>query len=320
MDKFTTLMISILTFFIVMGILIFFGSHHPKPISGSEIEPPIVYHQITPVVQPPTAIQMTKPKLPHTLEPQWIAYPPLQFRARSDATVLGDIESHMPAGHIYTDPDRITWGHETSHGLASQIRMQYSGGIGLIDFIDKKPYFKLNPAYMYTVGKINGFYVLNDRAVIIMEPQTTLRAVARSVPPSLRGMSFNLYLGSQVQSWNDCPLYLIDEFIAYTNGSAVRADLKITDRGESVTQMLEMGIYVMSEAMVIKTDDSQFKNFVMWSLDRMMKVYRDNRAVGGVGAADAYWNIAQTTADAENLRQFIRNYYGKEWVKMVLGF
>jgi len=312
----TTILGSTITFVAVLTLLIAFGNK-AQPVTNQYA---IAAEQESPV-SPPISIKPPTHQAAQTLEPQWTNYPPIRNVVRRDlGNVLSDIESHMPIGHIYRDADKITWGHETSHGLASQIRMQYSGGIGLIDYINNKPYFRLDPGQSYVAGQVNGFYVLNNKAVIIIEPQTTLRAVTRNVPPSLRGMSYNLYMGAQLQSWDDCPLYLVDEWVAYTNGSTIRRELNIVNRGESVTQMLEMGAYVLAEAMTVKTDEPQFKNFVMWNLNRMMKVYKDNQVIGGVASADAYWIKVRTAPDAETLRQFTRSYYGAAWTSKVLGF
>ena len=54
--------------------------------------------------------------------------------------ILADVESHLPAGHPYDDPDQITTVHECTHGINSLLRNQYGC-----------------PA----------FYVLKDRAVLI---------------------------------------------------------------------------------------------------------------------------------------------------------
>ena len=65
-------------------------------------------------------------------------------------SVLYDIESHLPTsyGSTYRDNDRVTWGHETTHGINSHLR----------NYFNK------------TGKKANGFYVLNGQGVIIPEP------------------------------------------------------------------------------------------------------------------------------------------------------
>ncbi len=36
--------------------------------------------------------------------------------------VLGDIESRMPKGHQYSAQDKVTWAHETTHGINNSVR------------------------------------------------------------------------------------------------------------------------------------------------------------------------------------------------------
>jgi hypothetical protein len=222
----------------------------------------------------------------------FINYQPLR-QISSLGTVLSDVESHLPAGHIYRDSDMITWTHESSHGIASQLRGQYA-----------------------QYGKYNGFYVLKNRACIIKEPNTTINKAARLVPNSLRGDVYNLYMVQQANSWNDSPLYILDEFIAYTNGSDCRLDLKIADRSESVKYMIEFGVYSMCLAQSCQSNDLQFKKFLMWSLERMMNIYQQSSKED----TSQYLTILRISSDAENLRRFSREYFGKEWTKNIIGF
>lgn len=214
-------------------------------------------------------------------------------------TVLSDIESHMPAGHIYRDSDKITWGHETSHGIHSRVRNKYQ---------------------RHNQGRINAFYVLEDRAVIVQEPKTTISTAARLVPRSLRGGVYNLYMVSQARSWNDTPLYVFDEWVAYGNGALVRADLNIQNRDETVTYMLEFNNYAIAVAMAARTNDEQFKRFLMWNLERSMQIYEDNRSIGDTSRATSYLEVTRNSEDAEELREFARSYLGEKWTKRVLGY
>lgn len=109
--------------------------------------------------------------------------------------VLADIESRMPANHEYRDADVITWGHETTHGINSRCRVE----IG---------------------GNVNAFYCLNGRVGVFREPAIRKSRVAAYVPAHLRGDVFGLYMTGQ-SDWDDRPLYVIDEWVAYINGLAV---------------------------------------------------------------------------------------------------
>lgn len=149
---------------------------------------------------------------------EWITLPPL--REDTIGGTLGSIESRMPRGHIYRDSDKVTWGHETTHGMNSRIRNKYN-----------------TP---------NAFYCLNDQAYIIKSPPLTLGQIARQVPRNWRGGIYSLYMVQQQRGWNNDPLYVIEEFVAYFNGAVVGLECGMQARAqESYAYALEMYGYVL---------------------------------------------------------------------------
>jgi hypothetical protein len=128
---------------------------------------------------------------------RWVDLKPV----RSDAIggSLGDIDSHLPAGHQYRDADKVTWGHETVHGVNARLRMD-------------------NRAE-------NGFYVLRNRGFICPSPALTLAEVAAAIPHGKRGRVYQLYMVQAARDWNDTPLYCLDECSAYVAGSIVGLEL-----------------------------------------------------------------------------------------------
>jgi hypothetical protein len=133
---------------------------------------------------------------------RWVDIKPV--RTVSMGGSLGDIESHLPAGHHYSDPDKVTNGHECFHGIAARIRNENRAD--------------------------NGFYQFNNRAFICPSPRLTLREVAAAVPQSKRGRIFQLYMVQSARDWNDTPLYVLDECSAYVAGSIVGLELGMKDR------------------------------------------------------------------------------------------
>lgn len=267
------------------------------------------------VVDPEPLKPEIKPEPPKRVEPVFINWPKVRSVDGNLGKVLGDIEAHMPAGHIYKDSDKITWGHETTHGINSNIRNRNQKWVVAYT----KPFFFFRKKYLVkSAERVNGFYCLEDRAAVIIEPPTTIRAAAAKVPQSLRGGVYQLYLVQQAGGWNDTPLYIFDEWVAYTNGSEVRKDLGITSRAETVTYMMEFNVYAMSLAMVVKEkggyDDTQFKAFLMWNIERSVRIYNSEVE------ATAYLNKLRNNSDAENLRSFARSYFGAEWCKEIIGF
>lgn len=240
---------------------------------------------------PPTQIVAQSP-VEIKIEPEWTEYLPIQKSVDlSLGAILADIESHMPKGHQYRDSDRITWGHETSHGIASQLRQKFG---------------------------MDGFYCLQDRAVLMQKPNVTIRQVASMVPASLRGKVYQLYLVQQQQHWNNDPLYIFDEWIAYTNGCEVRTDLGVEEQASTVEFTFEFNVYSIALAKVVQEsqpdyDDKQFKALLMWNLERSMDLYRDEPG------AKAYWSKFMENQDAEGLRKFARDYFGEKWCSDYLG-
>lgn len=207
--------------------------------------------------------------------------------------VLGDIESKMPSGHPYSDSDRITWGHETTHGINANVRNA--------NFVSGKVF--------------NAFYVLEGKALLLEEPKLKIQDAAPNVPSSLRGDIYKLYMVDQATNamesqasdcsnmcqlayadeitatgWNDRPLYLFDEWVSYQNGTAVRNDLAISDRAETVAFMWEMAVY--SSYMLMLDNNDERKEALKWMLDRSCILYYSSASTG---KADAYLEKVKNT-------------------------
>jgi hypothetical protein len=100
---------------------------------------------------------------------------------------------------IKTDPrDPMTTAHECTHGTNSDIRN------------------KLN------VG--NGYYLLNNTAITIDEPNFRKSQINQFVPSNRRGLRYSQYLVG-TREWDE-PSYILDEWSAYTNGSLCAIEQK----------------------------------------------------------------------------------------------
>jgi len=263
----------------------------------------------SPSPQPPQ-----EPPKPPKIEPEWQKYPPVRTVNEGNlGKILADIDSHMPAGHEYRDADKITWGHETTHGINSNIRQKFSSY--MTSWQNSGRYLK--GRFVFHNGRINGFYCLADKAAIINEPNVRISMVAQAVPTNLRGNVYNLYLVTQAQAWGDTPLYIFDEWVAYTNGSEIRKELQITERSETVSQMIEFDIYALTLAMLVKRhdptyDDKQFKAFLMWNIERSMTFLPESKS-------EAYLKEFRDSSQAKELREFTKEYCGSEWSKRMFG-
>ena len=207
---------------------------------------------------------------------EWVEYGPLK-NSPEYGPVVTDVEQHLPARHVYRDDDKITWTHEGTHGIASQLRGKY-----------QQP----------------GFYLLNNNAYLLKEPKTTLAAVATKIPRSLRGAVYQLYCIDQQRYWNNEPSYLIDEWVAYLNGSLARRELGIEGRSETLRYLVEMAIYSTCVAQCVE-DDGDLKAFLrhMWRQTLLI-----------VDSDVPVLKRLRTDPDAAKLYAWMQTYFGADWV------
>ena len=209
-------------------------------------------------------------RLPKSVEPQFVQV--RQYRNSESGSVYGDVISHSK-DRPYGDQDgRLTNVHETTHGINSYVRNTNSSGR----------------------GKINGFYVLEGRGVVVDEPRLTMEDAKKFVPQTLRADRWQLYMVQQLRQWNDTPTYICDEWVAYTNEAAAAVDDVRKGRYRSPNGMivdgvygtLEFSIYTMGLCMAIKEKDpvywrtnQQFKNFVIWELKNSQRFFLEGRVM-----------------------------------------
>ncbi len=166
---------------------------------------------------------------------------------------LADIDSQLQAGHIYRDADFVTWAHETTHGINSRIRQEFN-----------------QPG-------LNAFYVTGGKAMVLREPRFRKRDVAALVPSQLRGRCFALYLAGQME-WDDCPLYLLDEWVAYTNGSIVGRELGRDGLRSEIENCVEFTGYACTVLEAVERHDPNYcdrahlKEFVVWNTGRVLEM------------------------------------------------
>ena len=271
-----------------------------------------------------------KPEPMVEITPKWVEYPPVRQVTNREGK-LNDLESHLPKGHPYGDNDRVTNAHEDTHGINSYIRMKYANQ-----------------------GKINAFYCFDNKAVVLPEPNTTLSEIAKVVPRSMRGLMYKNYVINMQSKkvammkpdpklgvcktlcskmlrgggWNNEPLYLIDEFSAYTNGSETGIDLaangkwKWGRRAETVQFMMEFNNLSLCLVYKVDSKDADFKSFMQWQITRAVKLCEESKKYPDFtsGSNDEPLKTLQTASDAAELRSYIKKYFGEKWTLSVLGF
>ena len=243
----------------------------------------------------------------------WISWGPQQNRQGATwGSALTDIANHLPSqyGTTYDDSDLVTFGHETSHGIHAHLR-NYENNTG---------------------KKANAFYVLGDEAAIVVEPGITKSQVASYVPQSLRDFRYGTYV-TGAGAWDNEPLYLWDEWVAYTNGAEVgvnRVNEGVWSEGwRDQSGNLEFVVYGLAVGMAVRDLDSeywqdydQFREFMMWQTERSMDLFHTCEGMTEFESTSvaSYYEAFKTSSDAEGLRQFVRDTYGDAWTVAVLGF
>lgn len=192
-----------------------------------------------------------------------------QHRQSEQGTVYGDILSHSQGAPFGDHAGRTTNAHETTHGINSEIRN----------------------SHQQQGKKINGFYVLQGRGVVIEEPKIKMSDAVKFVPQSLHSYRWHLYMEQQIRSWNDTPTYICDEWVAYINGGACGVD--DVKRGkhrdgwtDGVSGCCDFSIYTIALAMATKEhcpdywrDYPQFRNFIIWELRVAERIFKEGRVM-----------------------------------------
>jgi hypothetical protein len=245
---------------------------------------------------------------------EWMIWPEQQTLGEASwGSDLVDIARHLPAeyGDTYWFDEPVTAAHETSHGIHAHLR-NYENDTG---------------------ERVNAFYVLGDRAALVVEPDIRKSDVNPHVPGVLRGPRYDLYLDGQ-DAWDDTPLYLMDEWNAYVNGAEVgvqQVQEGLWDGAwqDAVMGPLEFTVYAIATAKAVAAGDpdyfasnQQFRRFTAWNIRRAMELYEAGRVMEEFewDDQDAYAATMRTSAAAEDLRAFARETWGDAWCAEVLGF
>lgn len=185
----------------------------------------------------------------------------VQSYRQSDGSVHGDIISHAkePFGDRH---GRMTNAHESAHGIHSFLRNQNNQS-----------------------KRMNGFYALNGRGVLIEEPNIKMTHVVPFIPENVRSYRYDLYMVKQLGDWNDVPLYIMDEWNAYVLGGMTGVDdvqkgVHKDSWTDGVSGCLDFSIYSVALGMSVQKNDPnywnanvQFKSFLRWNLGRANETY-----------------------------------------------
>ena len=138
-----------------------------------------------------------------------------------------------------------TWGntHEKTHTVNSKLRQRYRGGC---------------------------LYILGGTFVRFEEPRFTIADVNRNV--RYRGGVSWYLTGQPGRSWNSTPLYLFDEWSAYTNGSFAAGKDGHTGYGATLEYAMEFAYYTATLVRMLPDtykDKEEIRLYWIWNAKRL---------------------------------------------------
>jgi hypothetical protein len=213
----------------------------------------------------------------------------------SGDSVYADTITHCKNWKQYIEAgDKVTSSHECTHGINSDIRNANTN-----------------------LGKINAFYCLKDRAVILKEPSCRKSDAAQFIPQPLRFSRFGTYVTGQ-SAWDNEPYYLFDEGVAYANGAdcAIYMHNHGDDKNKGTDFMfgpVEFIAYLAAVLMAaekansLQADAIEFAN---WHFKRVADLYYKGKDAMPWNEMEKCVEILKTGSEAQALRDFMKNKIG----------
>lgn len=220
-----------------------------------------------------------------------------KHRNIQENTVYGDVLSHSLQKPYGDQDSRRINVHETSHGITSELRNMYQKALN---------------------KKVNVFYVLKSRCIVLEESNISMHLVTKYIPPVLRSYRYNLYFVKNIVDWNDMPSYIIDEWNSYILGSMSAVEDYnngiLKDRVDAVSGCLDFSIYAACFALTVKKHDKeywnsypQFKYAIKFLLIQAEKTYSEGNLIANfrTQSQDKLLSDLQNHPDAAELRDFL---------------
>jgi hypothetical protein len=79
-----------------------------------------------------------------------------------------------------------------------------------------------------------------------------------------------------------------------------------------VRYALEFCVYATCVPRASGSDDPQMREFLRWQIERVLKL--------AAGIKSDYLDRLRLSADAAELRRYMRDYFGQPWTTTALGF
>jgi hypothetical protein len=208
-------------------------------------------------------------------------------------TIYSEVLSYSKHKSFGNDHGRPTNIHETVHGINNYLNNTFAS------------------------QKVRGFYAGNGRAILLQQPDIKLSNVPSYIPTILREYRYKTYFVQLLNTWNDVPLYPIDEWSAYIAGAECAVDdfrnnIKEKERFDSVSGALEFSIYCVALAISVKNDNSiywytypEFKNTIHFYLIKSEKIFFEGKDIFPSKAQEKLLYNLRTHEDAVYIRNFL---------------
>lgn len=204
---------------------------------------------------------------------------------------LDDLERHMPENHIYRDNNKITWAHETTHGLNQHLTNKFA-------------------------PNARCYYIYENRYVIVPKPNMSLLNLYGRIPDFVRRDTAVLLHYFQNNTWDNSE-YILEEWVAYVNGCYARQDLKIESDDSEITFALMFNVYALY--LSLYEDNQEVLAFIRFNSERLRYITYQNRNIGDLSQAYYFWQKVKYHDDYAKFREDIMKKHGEDWVKYRLG-
>lgn len=219
-----------------------------------------------------------------------------------ELTIFGDVISHCQ--NPDSSQNRQTRVHETVHYINNEIRNKAGG----------------------THNRVNGFYCLKGRGIVLEEPNIKKSQVREFIPQIVRSTRYDLYIENS-PDWENQPLYIVDEWVAYTiSGMSAVEDHQnglLKEHTDGVFGCLEFSIYGIALCMTIEKYDpdywknnQKFKTFIYWWLRGSQNTFNAGRNLENLfwEGQEKLLNTLRTSPECHDMRRFIQKNFNSVWL------
>lgn len=122
------------------------------------------------------------------------------------------------------------------------------------------------------------FYGLNNKEFYIPQPPLTMRRIATLIPNKIRSTRFAPYLVNYHKSWENEPLYIIEEWICYSNEveacyeveSIYSKHINSSEYKDAIFSAAQFTLYAIP---LLENAEPELIDFYKWNVERLDKYH-----------------------------------------------